>query len=439
MKRWWHRKNSVVEPTDGLREFIYMDETRVVSLLAAIQGAIPESVTDTVSQTKERGVTASSGLEGVAAAEARVGSSRLSGTETLRRAVVQSTFRELWRRDAGVVLHDAVRFGTEIGDPISDAHALEAEIDRLVAAKAGARLDDIKRGAVLEIGWRVRADEIHQKLIAAKTMLELMTGREALFNIGSDDLRQYAPMFEVLGQFSVGLVPIRGLCTSHRLLELGGTQYLVATAALDEHGALYSATDEVELVSFTEESSYWRDLRTTLMSGMECTAYVRVSSDGVLQAPWNPFKMADVLGALGPGMRDGAIEALASLRDSESAPEAAVATQPAEDVVREVVAELGQELGAATRATPTEEMIDRAVTALGLSESVPDRRRALDPLISAIAGEKADREIVGKVRDAVLMRADSPPRSEPQPSGNESMPVESQVPQIEVGVIGLYW
>ena len=45
MKGWWRRKRK--EPRDRHREFIYLDEVSVVSLLAALEGEIKQSVTNT--------------------------------------------------------------------------------------------------------------------------------------------------------------------------------------------------------------------------------------------------------------------------------------------------------------------------------------------------------------------------------------------------------
>jgi hypothetical protein len=49
-------------PRDRPREFIYLDEVSVVSLLAALQGEIKESVTVTLSRTEDYGLTRRVGL-----------------------------------------------------------------------------------------------------------------------------------------------------------------------------------------------------------------------------------------------------------------------------------------------------------------------------------------------------------------------------------------
>ena len=52
----WSRERN--EPRDRHREFIYLDEVSVVSLLASLQGEIKESVTDTLSRTEDHSLGA---------------------------------------------------------------------------------------------------------------------------------------------------------------------------------------------------------------------------------------------------------------------------------------------------------------------------------------------------------------------------------------------
>ena len=105
---WWRRKRKEVR--DRHREFIYLDEVSVVSLLASLHGEIKQSVTDKLTQTEESSLTSSvSGGPKVGAfsLQSKVGSTRSSAREVVRRAVIQSNFRDLWRSDVGVLLHDA--------------------------------------------------------------------------------------------------------------------------------------------------------------------------------------------------------------------------------------------------------------------------------------------------------------------------------------------
>lgn len=47
----WNRKRNEIR--DRHREFIYLDEVSVVSLLAGLQGEIKDAVTDTLSRTED--------------------------------------------------------------------------------------------------------------------------------------------------------------------------------------------------------------------------------------------------------------------------------------------------------------------------------------------------------------------------------------------------
>ena len=436
----WFGRPAPTTPIDGLREFIYLDETRVVSLLAAIQGAIPETVTDSAGRTRTRGLSLKSGLAGVADAEASLGSSSSSGTETLRRAVAQSTFRELWRRDTGVLLHDPISFSADLGQPIRDAAELSSRIEALVASRAATPVSDLTRGSVIEVGWEVRPDEAHQTLIAARAMFDLVSGRESLFGLQSSDLATYGPIFEVLAEFSVGLMPIRGLCTTHQLYEVEGEVYLVNGTALDPAGSLLSEAHDLEMVAFTEADSYWRDPRSTLMAGFGCKAYLRLSHESFLDEPWNPFKLADVLGALGPNMRGEAIQALEFLRQPDAA--SAPPTNPIDPmtVIREFAALVGHEVGADIENAAVGAVLESAAGEMAAATTIPEERLAFERVVEVLDPDgTVDREVIRQLRaratnngspEATTTSAETT-RTAPEPT--------ARTPQLEVSVIALYW
>ena len=113
----WNRKRNEIR--DRHREFIYLDEVSVVSLLAGLQGEIKDAVTDTLSRTEDHSLGGTLGAaKAGASVESRLGTSRSSTNEVVRRAVIQSTFRDLWRRDVGVLLHDISGVKRRLRKPI---------------------------------------------------------------------------------------------------------------------------------------------------------------------------------------------------------------------------------------------------------------------------------------------------------------------------------
>ena len=70
MRGWWRRKRK--EPRDRHREFIYLDGVSVVSLLAALEGEIKQSVTNTLTRAEESASSTSTAVpKGIFRSESR--------------------------------------------------------------------------------------------------------------------------------------------------------------------------------------------------------------------------------------------------------------------------------------------------------------------------------------------------------------------------------
>jgi hypothetical protein len=434
MKGWWRRKRK--EPRDRHREFIYLDEVSVVSLLAALEGEIKQSVTNTLTRAQESASSTSAAIpKGVIRSESKFSSTRSTTNEVVRRAVIQSTFRDLWRRDVGVLLHDTNTGKRKRRTTVSDSSDLSRSLAKLKREKLAVSLANVRRGDILEIDVRLDADEFFKKVTVGATLLDLMEGKEPLFGVAAADVRQVAPMIEVLKELSVGLVPVRGIATSHCVIDYNGESLIVAREAL--HDALLSHARDLELVGFTEADSYWRDLRRTLFSRTTFTAYVRVERTA-LSGPWNPIKLVDLLDAITPGLRDEVADAFHGLnaaRNDRTLP------QPTPETKRFQLTRFAADLTTELNATPAPDEVDQAIASatasLANATTVTERRRAFDVVAEAIGGADIDRELVRSVRsrwmDAYEGKS-AAPAVEPTDHPDPQAPV-----QLEVGFVALYW
>jgi hypothetical protein len=434
MRVWWRRKRK--EPRDRHREFIYLDEVSVVSLLAALEGEIKQSVTNTLTRAEESASSTSAAVpKGVLRSESRFSSTRSTTNEVVRRAVIQSTFRDLWRRDVGVLLHDTSAGRRKRRMTVSGSSDLSRSLGKLKAGKLAVSLADVRRGDILEIDVTLDADDFFKKVTAGATLLDLMEGKEPLFGVAAADVRQVAPMIEVLKELSVGLVPVRGIATSHCVIDHDGESLIVAREAL--HDALLPHARDLELVGFTEAGSYWRDLRRTLFSRATFTAYVRVERTE-LSPPWNPIKLVDLLEAITPELRDevaGAFQGLNTGRNDRTP------SHPAREAERSQLTRFAADLTTELNAIPASDDMDAAIVSATASlvnaTTVIERRRAFDVVAEAIGGADIDRELVRSVRSRWI-DADE---------GNSAAPTvkstDQQVPklpvQLEVEFVALYW
>lgn len=432
---FWNRKRN--EPRDRLREFIYLDEVSVVSLLAGLQGEIKEGITDTLSRTDDRSLRGTLGAAKVGAnIESHLGSSRSSTNEVVRRAVVQSTFRDLWRRDVGVLLHDTSGIKPKHRKPIQSHGDLAKVLPRLKKAKLAVPLCEIHRGDIVEMDIKVEADQFFQLTTVGTTFLDLINGREDLFGVSPADVHEVTPMIEVLKELFVGLVPMRGIATSHSVIEVAGEQVAIATELLGNE--IRGEARALELVGFAEANSFWRDLRRTLFSRSTFTVYARAEGP-TLTSPWSPIKIADVLESLSPDIRDGVVQSLQRLDlGNTSSNYAADVGATASFQLSNFAADLEAASGASPDTASVKAAVETSIPTLVSATTIEERRRAFEPVAQAVAGEDVDRDQLLTIRTAWMNRF---PPLEPntytaplQQPGPDMSPV-----QLEVGFVALYW
>lgn len=434
----WNRKlNKRNEPRDRHREFIYLDEVSVVSLLAGLQGEIKDAVTDTLSRTEDHSLGGSlSAAKAGVGIESRLGTSRTSTNEVVRRAVIQSTFRDLWRRDVGVLLHNISGIKRRFRKKIHSHRNLERSLSRLKKKKLAVPLREIDRGDIVEMDIKVEADQIFKMITVGTTFLDLMNGREDLFGLSAADVREVAPMIEVLKELLVGLVPMRGLATSHSVIEVAGEQIALATELLGKE--IQGCARPLELVGFAEADSFWRDLRRTLFSGSTFTVYARAEGP-TLTSPWSPVKIADLLSSLSPDLRDEVVLPLQHLDLGNTRlvePPKPGAT--AQFQLDSFAAAVQEATGANPDTTSVNEAIATALPALISATSIEEKRRAFEPVAQAAGGEDIDRDLLLAIRSDWI---DLPSVSVPNTSKAPPQQPEADVSpiQLEVGFVALYW
>ena len=433
---FWNRKRN--EPRDRHREFIYLDEVSVISLLAGLQGEIKDSVTETLARTEDHNLSASFGAEKAGAGvQSRLGTSRTSTNEVVRRAVIQSTFRDLWRRNVGVLLHDASGKKRKRHKKIHSYDGLENDLPRLKKLKLAAPLSDITRGDIVELDIKVEADQFFKMITVGTTFLNLLKGREDLFGVSASDLHQVAPMLEVLKELLVGLVPMRGIATSHSVIEVAGEQVVIATKLLSSD--IQASARPLELVGFAEANSFWRDLRRTLFSGSAFTVYARAEGPA-LTTPWSPIKIADLFESLSPGLRDELVLSLQRFDlNNAKASDVVDTAATARFQLTNFATALQTASGTSPDAASVNQAVQEAIPALASATTLEERRRAFEPVAQAVSGEDVDRDLLRTTRSEWIKRL--PALDEPNTASTSfqsKKPGVSPV-ELEVGFVALYW
>ena len=257
-----------------LREFIYLDEVSLQSLLVSLHGELTEkkSITDSTSNTKNVG----GNIDTNNLAPLKLGftaqyqSGKSDATQTEKKATVQSWFRELYETPN-----------------ILGVQPLEDD-DQDIIVKSSA----LQRGTLAEL----------QVVLATDPYFNVVTSISEFFKLSENisELNGYSEIkwqIELLQQLLAGLIPIKAEILNYCALKTCDDTYLIHE---DKVTGVSTSKIKVNLVGVTELSAYWKDIRRVLFSNQEFRVLCRISRPGLVQ-DWNPIKLFDLFRNVFPG------------------------------------------------------------------------------------------------------------------------------------------
>lgn len=295
--KWRSRKNRSGPPEfkpqiSPLREFVYLDEVSMKSLLVSQNGALATEYTDQDSIVEQAEITSK-----ISAAPKNIGaelSSRFQATstlgrQTLRKSVAQSQFKDLLESDSVPIKFYDVEDLSVL--------ATAAELFRQESNFA-ANIDDLARGDLIEVEVELAADPIYRFSVTMAELSDLAEKYPAMADApgAAEALTQIGPVNRMLEQLLVGLVPIRARCTNLGLVDHEGQSYLAKTSDITALG-LHAET--ISVVGVTNLDQYWKDVRRVLFSQGTFKMLCRIARDG-LHDDWSPVKGAEILSELVP-------------------------------------------------------------------------------------------------------------------------------------------
>jgi len=326
-RRQQRRKRASKREKAPLREFVYLDEISVYSLIASRLGPVATEFTQTEASSLqgEAGGSIGAGVTGLGKGEvsARVAASQTHGSQVLRKSIVQTTFKELYEleSDSLAMRPMSEKHGSPIMRGLSD---LEAASETL--AGDGWLIDpqSLARGRLLEIEVELEAEPIFRVSTVLSSFLEIFDENPELFGANAyDEFIQAKSIEPILAKLLVGLVPIRGRALDYEVTALGGKEWIIHRKLLEKLLATEGPpTHPLYLVGVAEQSLFWKDIRRILFSNARFRALCRMEQDG-LQDSWSPIKLAQVLRSVAPDVADqinavgsGALEAVSKITAS---------------------------------------------------------------------------------------------------------------------------
>lgn len=288
-----------------LREFAYLDDVSVYSLIASRLGPIATDFTDKETASLQSELSGSLEADALVAKgqlKSRLQANQGSESQVVRKSLVQSTFRDLYDFEFDTL---ALRPTDPTAlPPIRTKEELRSAAERTTDSDNWiVRPDALQRGQLVELEVELEAEPIFRLNTVVATVLEIMRENTELFGITEfDDFIQIDAIQRVLDKLLVGLIPVRGRSVDFDVVTMNAQQYLVHRKVLDrlpdneqlERRPLY-------LVAVTEEARYWRDIRRVLFSGDSYRVLARISRNGVHDT-WTPVKLADVLRDVSPDL-----------------------------------------------------------------------------------------------------------------------------------------
>jgi len=309
LKRFWARIqrrwriNAAKALRAPLREFVYLDDVSVYSLLASRIGPLAAEFTDTQTTSLRNEIAGSvSGNTGLVKGDV---SSRLEDTQTqtsqvLRKSTVQVAFKDLIELEEGRLAIQlpaletkppAVRTWADleklIGEPLLDNWVIEPAT--------------LNRGQLVEFEVELDADSIFRITSMISAMLSIIQENPEVFKSLSGMLEATA-VNRILDKLLVGLIPVRGKALDYQVVDLNGKELLLHRRMLDQlRGDGSRPSHPLQVVGVTEQRLYWKDIRRVLFSRSRYRVMCRLGRDG-LQDAWVPVKLLDVLGAVLPDL-----------------------------------------------------------------------------------------------------------------------------------------
>jgi hypothetical protein len=440
-RRW---RKDAKRSAELIREFVYLDEVSVFSLLASKDGMIATEVTETHASTLMAETSASYRASGGvlrADASAKAQASDTRTTQVLRKAIVQSTFRDLYQR---------VRDTLVIAPAPADDRApqIGAEHDLKPDGSRTWILDpsDFRRGQLIELTVELEAEPLFQARTVVSTFLDIFEQDQALFGIGNvAGLADAAVLSRMIEKLGAGLVPLRAKARDYVVAtKADGTELIAHRDVVANLGPTVEIAP-LYLVGVATESLFWKDIRSVVFARSEFQVLARVIRPD-LQSSWTPLKLVDVLARVAPQFHD-VLETMNSMvldamaqgaASTDGSAQARLVLREYADLVADAV---GVELDVSD---PTLLALLEPPEGLQQSSPVKQWRVAMAPVanhIAALAGTPVDPQLAANLRVLAQMKHGLSPMGDRMVPDVSSTPgtARGKVRLLDTEIIAIYW
>ena len=281
-----------------LREFVYLDDMSVYSLLAARRGPVPTDFTqtETASASSEVGAGLNVGAGPVTGGPtAKLQSARTSTAHVVRKSSAQTRFKQMLAEETDRLAIRAQPLGAvpalDFAGELDDATV--PPNDWIVVPRR------LRRGDLVELEVFLEADPAFKLAETINAFTGLVGQETAALGLGDvEGVREAAALSHLLEQLLGGLVPIRARAAEYRVIKDAGRPLLVRTEVLSRFGEQLE-TEPLLVTGFAEAGLFLKDPRRVLFAGDRYTMMCRLTANG-LESRATPILLADVLATIDP-------------------------------------------------------------------------------------------------------------------------------------------
>jgi hypothetical protein len=433
-----------------LREFVYLDEVSVYSLLASRKGPLATEYTDTQENAESSEISGSIGNSaGVLKAS---NSSKLSNTQTrttqvLRKSTIQAAFKELHEGEQGKLAISAVPQKASVPSVTT-----WNELDKLVedlAEDAQWAVDPTKitRGRLFELAIELAPDEVYRLTSMMNEMVSIVSENSQLFpGIISPEVQKIAAINRVLDNLLVGLIPLKCRVVDYRAVDFAGKKFLVHSDLLDKLPSISGreATD-LYVAGVTEQRLFWKDVRRVLFSGSQFRAMCRANGNGI-QDSWVPVKLFNVLRDVVPDLADNIDEVVRNVLEKKqftSASDDSINLHWKEAMIDYGLTLAGQCGGHLDRGD-LEGMADKILSTKPNFKDLDSRREAFTAITQRVSDylgvSTIDQTLAAQLRTVATIDAGlSFPGGVPQAGSSSSGHFNEPGSILDVEIVAIYW
>lgn len=314
---WWlvRRKNNLKERLGfssypDLKEFVYLDETALISLLSSTTGGITQQQTTSQKQRILSSITGSLGPIG-----ASVGGEELQSTEAVQKYVIQSNFKELYeihKKNLAISDHAELQ-------PNIDAIAVEDTDLEFLQQEYSPETQTISRGRLIEVDATLRSSEIYEyfqvfdafeDIVGSFSTEEEFQQQLREQGVSTDEIAMILELMDIL---MAGLIPIE--CKVSNYVACGDNNDVIIKKEWASGRDVES--EDFYLAGFIDEDNLWQEPSRVLFSENEFTVYARLDSPSPGK-DWSRLKLVDILNSVFPDAAQEIENLPSSFSDSDS-------------------------------------------------------------------------------------------------------------------------